>query len=223
MIEITLAIVGTAGRDDDEKKLTKDSFKAMCIVADGLIKQLKDSNYPITHLVSGGSAWADHVAVKLFLEKKAPNLRLFIPCQFSNGSFEDEGYKNMSFPSQKGSKFLPGNTLNYLHGKFSRVTSINSLTEINLAKYEGAEILSCRGGFHGRNAMVAKSDIVLAMTFGNGKILKDGGTADTLRKYLARVKKEGFFDKSFHYNLNDGVIYAGALAPDPPPVKKYTY
>lgn len=221
MVEITLSIIGTAGREDDIKKLSKSSYTAMCIVAEGLIKQLAESNYSITHLVSGGSAWADHVAVRLFLDKKVPNLRLFIPCEFEDGMFIDKVSLRVPLPAVNDFSYTPGQSLNHYHNLFSRALSIHSLTEIQLAKIEGAEILPCRGGFYGRNAMVAKSDILLAMTFGNKNCVKDGGTADTVRRYLCRVEKEGFFNKSFHYNLNDGVIYTNIDAPPALPKKKY--
>jgi hypothetical protein len=211
-MEISLAIIGTAGRKEDAPKLSKDSFGAMCIVAKELLAQLKGNNYEITHLVSGGAAWADHVAVKLFLNKEVKNLRLYIPCQFDNGSFFD-GYSRIK-GGGVSDKFLPGQTLNYYHGKFQKKTGINSLTEIQLAIHEGAEVLPCKGGFHGRNAMVAKSDILLAMTFGNENVVKEGGTADTVRKYLQRAEKEEFFSKTFHYNLNNGKIYSNIDVPE---------
>jgi hypothetical protein len=184
----------------------------MCLVAAELLKQLKESNYEITTLVSGGSAYADHVAVKLFLDKKVPHLRLFIPCEFENGTFTDKIVLRTPLPAANDKQSTPGKTLNYYHHLFQRKTNINSLTEIQIAKCEGAEILPCRGGFYGRNAMVAKSDILLAMTFGEGNMVKESGTADTVRRYLARVDKEGFFNKSFHYNLTDGQIYSGVEA-----------
>ena len=191
-MEITLAIVGTAGRKEDGKILSNKHFEAMCLVADGLIDELKESNYPITHLVSGGAAWADHVAVKLFLDKKVPHLRLFMPAEFEGGSFKDNGvndpYKN------------PGGTANYYHKKFQTAAHINSLTQIQIAKAEGAELITVSKGFHARNALVAKSDFILAMTFGNEHEVKDGGTAHTVKCYLDRVRKEGIFDKSFHYD-----------------------
>lgn len=220
-MEITLAIIGTAGRKDDEKKLSLATFKSMCLVAEELIKQLAASNYPVTHAVSGGAAWADHVAVRLFLDRKVPNLRLFLPCQFENGSFSDGPTAlRVPLPSAADDAFTPGKTLNHYHSRFSLKTNIRSLTEIQTAKNEGAELLPCRGGFHGRNAMVAKSDILFAMTFGDRHLVKEGGTADTIRRYLARVDKEGFFDKSFHYNLTDGKVYEGIAAPPAPPKKK---
>lgn len=204
-MEITFAIVGTAGRDDDARKLSRKHFEAMCIIASGLLEQFAENNYPVTHLVSGGAAWADHVAVKLFLQHKAPHLRLYIPCKWDNGSFEDIGVDDW--------KLNPGRTLNRYHKAFSNKTLLNSLTEIQIAKGEGAEILPCKGGFYGRNAMVAKSDFLLAMTYGNKHEVKDGGTAHTVRTYLNRVRKEGIFDKSFHYDLNSGEVFIGCTVP----------
>lgn len=210
MPEISLAIVGTAGRKDDAKRLTRKHFEAMCLVASGLLEQINESNYPITHLVSGGAAWADHVAVRLFLDKKVPNLRLFIPAEWDNGAFEtksSQSVQNRDYTSD------PGSTANYYHKLFQQNTGINGLSDIQIAKAHGAELYCCRGGFHGRNAMVAKSDFILAITFGDKNMVKEGGTADTLRKYLARVRKEGIWDKSFHYDLNTKNIYEGCQVP----------
>lgn len=209
-MELTLAIIGTAGRKEDAKRLDKNYFSAMCTVAGNLVDGLKEINYEVTTLVSGGAAWADHVAVRLFLEKKVPNLRLFIPCEFEGGMFSDKIAVRQ--PVEKG--YTPAQTLNYFHKRFSLAINIHSLSDIQIAKNEGAEILPCKGGFYGRNAMVAKSNIILACTFGDKNIVKEGGTADTVRRYLQRVEKEGFFNKSFHYNLSDGILYNGALAPE---------
>jgi hypothetical protein len=205
-MEITLAIVGTAGRKEDAKRLTRKHFEAMCLVASGLLEQINEINYPITHLVSGGAAWADHVAVKLFLDKKVSNLRLYIPAEWEDGKFHDTGERD---PHKN-----PGGTANYFHKQFQQNAAINGLSDIQIAKAHGAELYCCKGGFHGRNAMVAKSDFILACTFGDGHMVKEGGTADTLRKYLDRVRKEGIFDKSFHYDLNSKNIYEGCRVPD---------
>lgn len=204
-MEITLAIVGTAGRKEDAKRLTRKHFEAMCIVATGLLEQINESNYPITHLVSGGAAWADHVAVRLFLDKKAPGLRIFMPAAWEDGSYHDTGARD---PHTN-----PGGTANYYHKLFQQNAAINGLSDILIAQAHGAELIPVLKGFHARNALVAKSDFILACTFGDGKTVKEGGTADTIRKYLARVRKEGIFDKSFHYDLNSKSIYEGCLAP----------
>lgn len=200
-----MAIVGTAGRKEDGSKLSKKHFEAMCLVAGELVDQITESGYPITHLVSGGAAWADHVAVKLFLDKKVKNLRLFLPCEWDNGTFKDNGDRNP--------KTNPGGTANFYHKKFQTSTRINSLTQIHLAQVEGAELISVARGFHARNALVAKSDFLLAMTFGDEHEVKDGGTAHTVKCYLNRVRKEGIFDKSFHYDLNSGKIFVGCQLP----------
>ncbi len=204
-MEITLAIVGTAGRKDDAKKLSKKHFEAMCCIAEGLLEQLAESNYPISHLVSGGAAWADHVAVRLFLDKKAPHLRLFLPATWEGNAYADTGERD---PFKN-----PGGTANYYHKLFQSATLIHSLYEIQVAKQQGAELIPVAKGFYARNALVAKSDFLLACTFGNEHEVKDGGTADTVRKYLERVRKEGGFDKSFHYDLHSGKIYEGCTAP----------
>lgn len=216
-MEITYAIVGTAGRKEDGKALTRHHFNAMYAIAEGLLQQINESNYPITHLVSGGAAWADHVAVRLFLDKKVPNLRLFLPDLWDNGSYHDTGDKD---PYRN-----PGGTANYYHGLFQKKTGINSLSDIQIAQAHGAHLVDRNRhgkmlGFHARNALVAKSDFILACTFGDGHMLKDGGTADTIRKYLERVRKEGIFDKSFHYDLTTGKVYEGCQVPPDPKEKK---
>ena len=210
-MEITLAIVGSAGRKDDANRLTRKHFEAMYLVSEGLMSQINESNYPITHLVSGGAAWADHCAVRLFLDKKVPNLRLYIPAEWDNGAYATKASKSV-----QGKDFLsdPGGTLNYYHKQFQQKTGINGLSDIQIAKAHGAELYCCRGGFYGRNAMVAKSDFLLAMTFGDGAVVKEGGTADTVRRYLTRVRKDGIFNKSFHYDLNTKSIYEGCQVPD---------
>ena len=204
-MEISLAIIGSAGRKDDAKKMSKNIFDAGCIVASGLIDQLSENNYPITHLVSGGAAFIDHIAVKLFLDNKAPHLRLFLPAVFESGTFFDNGDKD---PFKN-----PGGTANYYHKKFNNATHINSLTQIQIAKGAGAELIPVAKGFYARNALVAKSDFLLAMTFGKEHEVKDGGTAHTVKCYLDRVRKEGIFDKSFHYDLTTGQIYEGCTVP----------
>jgi hypothetical protein len=54
----TLAIIGTAGRREDGDKLTQLHLINMVLAAQHIINL-----HTITHLVSGGAAWADHTAV----------------------------------------------------------------------------------------------------------------------------------------------------------------
>ena len=123
-----------------------------------------------------------------------------------DGNFYDNGISQDPFKN-------PGGTANYYHKKFQNKTGINSLSDIQVANIEGAELIPVAKGFYARNALVAKSDFILAMTFGKEDEVKEGGTADTVRKYLDRVRKEGMFDKSFHYDLNSGSIFIGCTVP----------
>lgn len=202
---MVLGIIGTAGRKDDAFRLKKTSFDTMCRVANEFLIQFEKNNNKIDTLVSGGAAWADHVAVNLFLNKKVQNLILYIPTEFQNGLFLADSTFN---------KFSPGNTLNYYHSKFQSKTKVLSLQEIQSAIEYEAKVVVCSGGFHGRNTEVANtSDVLLAMTFGNKNIVKDGGTADTVRKYIKRINNIGIFPKCFHYNLFENKLYNNGLAP----------
>lgn len=64
----TVAIVGSAGRGDDGNKLTKDLFDKMSATAEEIIVSAFWLNPADVVLVSGGAAFADHVAVRLFLD-----------------------------------------------------------------------------------------------------------------------------------------------------------
>ena len=161
-----------------------------------MLKKFEQCNYPITHLVSGGRAFAEHVAVQLFLDKKVPHLRIFTSSDYWSNKF--------------GLKFNYGdNRKNFSemekqhHYKFDRLTGIDSLNAINMARQRGAEIKYVSRGFHACNALIAKSDFLLAITYGEKDIVKDVVAEHIVRRYLERVRKENIFDKSYHYNLND--------------------
>ncbi len=69
----------------------------------------------------------------------------------------------------------------------SEARGASSLIEIQAAIERGAEVKSGAGGFKERNTDIAnQADAMLAFTFGTGAELKDGGTADTWRKFLAK-------------------------------------
>ena len=201
---ISLGICGTAGRKDDSKKLSSKHFDAMCLITSELITQCKESNYEISTLISGGAAYADFVGVRLFLEHKVPKLKLFLPAEWQSGKFYDNGQREKN----------DGGISNYYHLQFQRNTGINSLSQMEIARNEGAEFIIVNRGFFARNALIAKhSDFLLAITFGNGAEVKAGGTSHTVQCYLNRVRKEQIFDKSFHYDLNTKSIYEGCQVP----------
>lgn len=66
-----LAIIGTAGRGTDAAKLSGPLYDAMYRRTLDAMKA-----WGVRDLVSGGAAWADHLAVRAFLEGEAGSLRL---------------------------------------------------------------------------------------------------------------------------------------------------
>ena len=162
----SIGIVGTAGRKEDGLKLSASSFIRMVEIA-----REEAIKHPAATLVSGGSAWADHVAIRLCLELKR-RAAIFIPCPFS-GSYADDGSRDF--------RSNPGGTLNYYHRLFSSRCGFDSLGEMQEAVSSGLAVAEAvPGGLFGRNAKVAeKSETLIAFTFGAGAEPKDGGTRDT--------------------------------------------
>lgn len=184
-----LGIIGTAGRGPDGEKMTSETWDKMMHVT-----RLTSINSHSDILVSGGASWADHCAVKLFLEYSDKFfLKLYLPVKF-DGKFDENELKT---------PFNCGQILNFYHKKFSDTIGEDSLKQISEAIKLGAKVESGKG-FHGRNTQIAQnSDFMLAFTFGNGKSLKDGGTKDTWDKFMKREDR----DFGFHYNLNESKMY----------------
>jgi len=186
---LTLGIIGTAGRGEDREKLSLEKFNLMKVIAGGFIRANN-----IDRLVSGGAAWADSIVVQAYLRNFISHLNLELPCEFdmTEGRYKTEDKS--------------GFTSNLYHQKFQFDTGINSLGEIKTAIEKGA-VVKAGGGFFVRNGRVAeRADILLAFTFGSGARLKDGGTADTVRKFLKTKDKSN----AWHVNLNDMKLYQGA-------------
>lgn len=176
-----LSIIGTAGRKDDANLMTSELYSLMLNRAREVI-----NSQGITHLVSGGAAWSDHVAVSLFINKEVDKLTLHLPSDFH---IEFHGNKD-------------ANIANYYHKEFSRKMKGSSLKGIGKAIDMGAEI-HVHKGFFARNHFVAKSPFLLAFTNGSHSYepteedtmvkshtagLKDGGTSHTWNNSLAHWK-----------------------------------
>jgi len=170
-----IAIIGTAGRDKSIP-MSKELWHWMVEDVSSRIQQ-------DDILISGGAAWADHLAVELFLSNKCRELILHLPAPFSleSGKFSGPHYNSAS------------SACNFYHGKFSKIIGYNSLHQI-------AEVISRNQlitfeppsyGFAGmfeRNRKVATScDSLIAYTFGRDDKPKDGGTKHTWD--LCKVEK----------------------------------
>lgn len=161
----TVAIIGTAGRDKD-KPMTAQLWECM---VDNARRQVR----PNDTLVSGGAAWADHLAVRLFLDGAVSGLVLHLPAPLGSDGFAGP---------QRDSA---GSAANYYHSLFQKATGVDGLAEIRLAIEKGAKVTHQPAGpgygaMFTRNALVAKAaDIVIAYTFGEGDTPADGGTKNT--------------------------------------------
>lgn len=186
----TLAVIGTAGRKDDAKRINAGLYDAMY---DQTLAAMQDWN--VDHLISGGAAVADHLAVRAFLNGQAEKLTLALPAQFDPKRLEYFGNRDAS-------------TANWYYHQFSKACGIDSLKELGEAIAAGAEIHVGRG-FKDRNLFVARNAThLLALTFGalrapedltpdsegfsNHRVagLKDGGTAHTFGEaWKCRLKR----------------------------------
>ncbi len=181
---MNIAIIGTAGRKEDGPKLNKQVYDTMY---GNLLSDIWGYSIDTRHLVSGGAAWADHLAVRAFLDLHTASLELHFPAPWAGAKFVESGHM-----------LCPGKTANYYHALMSRKLGISSLKEIQEAIDAGATY-TVSNGFHLRNKLVGKADMLVAFTFGShggifGNVdsktagLKDGGTAHTWDNSSASIK-----------------------------------
>jgi len=186
-----VGVIGSAGRKEDAVNYTVATYVEAYGALQRWMQDMQQLNP--THeicLVSGGAAFSDHLAIHAFLTQQTPcSLELYFPCEFKDNAFYDNGTKGIT---------NPGSIANYYHGKFSEHMKINSLMEIGLAIANGAKVED-GGGMFGRNTKVAnRCDSIIAFTFGCKEKIKDGGTADTCKKFLKKHAKE----RLYHVDLN---------------------
>lgn len=165
-----IAIIGTAGRDK-AMKMNRDLWDWM--VQDAIDRVPKGA-----HLISGGAAWADHLAVHLYLVGHASRLTLRLPAPFENNRYVGPWKSSAS-------------AANYYHQRFSDLIREKTLKQIG----ECIQSPNCDGsvepaeeGYSGmftRNQKVAREATeMLAYTFGQGDRPADGGTAHTWDRFV---------------------------------------
>jgi hypothetical protein len=186
-----LAVIGTAGRGDDAPRINRALYVKMAVA----LKQVLVQVGPISRLVSGGAAVADHLAVGFFLRDLVPALSLHLPASYSRAARE---YVE-PYPKSAGS------ISNYWHREFSRKCGGNSLNSI----YEALSKPGCSHkiymGFDLRNAGIAEeADAAVAFTFGADAALKPGGTWGTMEQCLRREIP------TYHVDLHTMKIYSPA-------------
>lgn len=169
-----IGIIGTAGRDKTIK-MTKTLWR--------LMQEDLDSRLPQdAHLVSGGAAWADHLAVALFLNERCSKLSLYLPAPMKNGVYAGPARSSAA-------------SANFYHQQFSEEIGVDSRKQIqDLSGTEGVRITMepAAPGFaamFARNKKIAQlSDVLIAYTFGDGDEPLPGGTLDTWRQAKCQSK-----------------------------------
>jgi hypothetical protein len=140
-----VAIIGTAGRNGLVNQLSMEKFSKMVLDADQLIRDHIGPRETIS-LVSGGAAWSDHVAVRLFIY----------------------GYDNLFL-------YLPGKHRgsNIYHQQFKEKTGIDTIAEISLLEKRYPIQVIVRDGFdsyYDRDKHIAENcDYMIAFAF-NSKL-----------------------------------------------------
>jgi len=173
-----VAIVGFSGRSvPASAALNKELFDAMVAAAKTTIEDKFALPLGNVCLVSGGAAWADHVAVSLALsvDGDAHQLRLYMP-----GPFDAQtGLIANSACAQ---------TANTLHRRFAEQTGIPSLANLVEAHMFGADIRSDERGFLARNRQIADSaDYMIAFSWSSTPEPSDGGTGHVWRAAKRRL------------------------------------
>lgn len=165
-----LAIIGSVRKHE---RYTRDLFMAMYRFMDTAIGTNE------VYLVSGGAAWADHLAVLLFLDARAKGLTIYMPCGWQLGFRANPTVKND-----------PARAMEYHHRQFaSRVGYGPTATMQHLCTAQGMGAKIVAGtGFYQRNLLVGQVDSLVAFSWDDGPEPVSGGTAHTWRHSTAKHK-----------------------------------
>eukprot|EP01132_Coremiostelium_polycephalum_P008527 gene8527-10482_t len=207
----TVSVIGTAGRGK-EIELTRQHFEFMCNHLELYLTENK-LTWDSIILVSGGAAWADHVAIESYFRHPETELLIYLPCELveiknstsSNDNNNNNNIKKYQYYDSLEKNFVknPGRTSNKYHSEFSKTMNRDTMTEIMKAKEIGAVLNSDYHGYHARNTMVAKSDYILAFTLAPGDSpLSPSGTSDTWKKAKTLNKKHIPLPHNFNNNNN---------------------
>ncbi len=198
MVAIRIAIIGSAGRNTDAAKMSLDLFESVVRHAKCEIDRIaaeRSISIADVCLVSGGSAWIDHVAVRLYIESCLRSetvlggLYLYLPCNMTDHIDPTTLQQRVQFDASH-----TGKRLQQLHQSFTNKVKerFDPLQDLLNIQSFGAFIDTSQKGFHARNNLVADVDIILAYTWGDSLDMPTngtkGGTADTWNKSRATSK-----------------------------------
>lgn len=197
-----LAIIGASGRDEDGQRFANqpDMFLRRMVDAARTIASLTGARI----LVSGGAAWADHIAILLFLEEPMRfSLHLHLPA-FLRADPRDPHSMEYLDSGADGGKSAAA-VSNRLHREFHRQIAPlrpgwSPFRDLHTAFVHTSATNRLYRGFMPRNdAVAADADAVLAMTFGAGPQVKArSGTAYTMAAFLRSHDRS----RAFHLDLS---------------------
>lgn len=127
--QCTVAIIGstfaTQTRGKQRKWFTKQLFERMTELALETMAEKFHLDPKSCHVVSGGSAWSDHVGVDLFLRSKVAGLKLHLLAPVTEGRFT----------SLRQSRVVCNiiNGINKYHGLFSSIIQRNTFEDLTRA------------------------------------------------------------------------------------------
>lgn len=178
-----VAIIGTAGRREEGQKLSLKLYNWMILHV--LYELGKFGEEEEIHLQSGGAAWADHLAVSIYkiregLSLNIQSLTIYGPTGWDINRYRDTGERDY----EKN----PGGTANYYHKLFSKKVGRNTLEGIADVLLQPGVTYYAGEGFKSRNLSVGKCDVLIALTFEEGNVPKDGGTRHTWDNSTAEMK-----------------------------------
>lgn len=158
-----IAVIGTAGRAE-KNEMTRQLWEAMTAHFRTL---LADGTLAVDHLVSGGAAWSDHVAVWAFNEGLVGGLTLCLPAPFD--------VEKNAFYQAKTFEQSAASAANYHQRNFSKKIEEDTLGQIRKAIDDGAQVYAQPHQL-GYSAMFARNDDiarlatggVVAFSFGDG-------------------------------------------------------
>jgi hypothetical protein len=169
---LRVAIVGSIGREDEAKQMSKELYQKMQNIVKKILQERGYQTKDIT-FVGGGNAFAEHLAVSLFLESSESRLELYLPCTL------DQLF---------GSSSATGIFLVKRHRTFSEKVFFKpntSLEHLKEAIKRGAQIKEIKEGISERNLYVAQSvDLLIAFTFSSrhDQLKINGGASDVWQK-----------------------------------------
>ncbi len=186
---LRISIIGTSGRADASPGLSHDLFFHMVRTVEQTLREIR---HDFSHIIlqSGGAAWADHIAIRLWLKKLGfRRLVLYLPCRW-----DEEGTQFHDTGNGVGWN-NPGRTANYYHQAFSGRIACATLEEIQRARDQGALFDYGKLGFRERNTRIADCDVLIAVTWSQTGAPSEGGSLDTWSKCGAARK--------IHISLHD--------------------